>query len=614
MKRLLLLLSLLLCLFTVIGCKKNVDTSEEFRLPHFFETKLNLERDSLEYYFEELQNIPKGKLSDSLKREYSYMSSRINYRLGNFDSVLDTLTYVISFTKDKIKSDRELLYFRALRDVYFKGKNDYLNAEKVNEKLLSLLDDEDYAYKAHVYDFKNQLKVALEKNKEALDAGIIAANMFLKAGDTANYATSYIANAVMYSSLGNQEKAYDMLSNFKYDNHLETVGKNQLHASLGYYYNTNKLYEKAIVSFNKALSYTKVLPEKNLIKSRLVNNYINLSDSYIGLKKYDVAQKYIDSIFSLGLDNVEYDNQRAALKNSLVTSYLRKENLTKVVGRLDSIFKYQDKNYVERIESELKASKVAFEKEIALEKEKRDIETENFIYERNQYILVVLLLVALVIGVLVLNFYRQRKFKIEQDNFLLHQRLLRSQMNPHFTFNSLSLIKNNIEEDKEQSIKYIQKFSKLLRGVFENSTKNYVAIEDELESLQNYIELQQFRFEGKFNYTIENNIEDEDEVLIPPMLLQPFVENAIIHGFGKNGREGNLNIRLNLKEKYINCVIDDDGVGIDENGLNRKSSVKLIDEFLKKMTGKGIVIVNKKELKKEETGTRVELKIPYKLF
>ena len=176
------------------------------------------------------------------------------------------------------------------------------------------------------------------------------------------------------------------------------------------------------------------------------------------------------------------------------------------------------------------------------------------------------------------------------------------------------MIKNNIEEDKEQSVKYIQKFSKLLRGVFENSTKDYVPIEDELESLENYIELQQFRFQGKFNYMIENNIETEDEVLIPPMLLQPFVENAIIHGFRENEVRGNLNIRLDLEEEYIDCIIDDDGVGINENGLNRKSSVKLIDEFLKKMTGKGIIIISKNTMNEKEKGTRVELKIPYKIF
>ena len=117
--------------------------------------------------------------------------------------------------------------------------------------------------------------------------------------------------------------------------------------------------------------------------------------------------------------------------------------------------------------------------------------------------LILLLLIAIVIGFLIFNFYRQRKFKMEQQNFLLHQRLLRSQMNPHFTFNSLSLIKNSIEEDKEQSIKYIQKFSRLLRAIFENSTKDYVPIEDELESLRDYIELQQFRFPDRFNYSLK---------------------------------------------------------------------------------------------------------------
>jgi LytS/YehU family sensor histidine kinase len=187
-------------------------------------------------------------------------------------------------------------------------------------------------------------------------------------------------------------------------------------------------------------------------------------------------------------------------------------------------------------------------------------------------------------------------------------------MNPHFTFNSLSLIKNSIEEDSQQSIKYIQKFSRLLRAIFENSTKDYVLIEDELQSLQDYIELQQFRFPKRFNFLMKNTIDVEGEIFIPPMLLQPFVENAIIHGFGKNEIKGNLIIQLSFNEKSISCVIDDDGIGIDANNVDKRSSVKLIDDFLRKMIGEGIVVTNKKELEKNYQGTRVALKMPYKLL
>ncbi|CAL2101429.1 conserved protein of unknown function [Tenacibaculum sp. 190130A14a] len=612
MKR--ILLQLLFSFIVFFGCQKRLSNLEEPNLPHYYNTKVYLETDSLNYYLEELENIPKEHLSDSLKAEYSFAKSRFNYSLGKYDEAINILNYVTSFTTDRIKSDREVLFFRALSLVYYRKKNDYLSAEKINEKLLALLKDDDYKNKAFVYQFKHNVKLALEEYEGALAASKLAADYFLKAGDTANHGMSKISNAVLYSTLKNQEKAGDILDNFKFEHKLDSLGKYQLYASKGYYYNKNGFYNKAIVEFDKALFFTKQLKQKNLIKQRLVNNYINLSNSYIGLKKYNIAEQYLDSVYNLGISDIEYDDQRAALKKSLEVSHYRKENLTSVMAKLDSIFKYQDKNYSERIDSELKASKVAFEKEITLEKEKREAEIESFIFERNQYILAVLLLLAIVIGILVLNFYRQRKFKIEQDNFLLHQRLLRSQMNPHFTFNSLSLIKNNIEDDKEKSLKYIQKFSKLLRAIFENSTKNYVPIEDELESLQNYIELQQFRFQGRFNYSIENTINEEDEVLIPPMLLQPFVENAILHAFKKEEVTGNIKIQLELENKFLSCIIDDDGVGIDENGLNKKSSVKLIDEFLKKMTGKGIIIVNKKELNKQDRGTKVLLKIPYKLY
>lgn len=586
------------------------------KLPNYFNNKIGnrLSQDSLKFYLEKLEEIPKEGLSDSLKADFSYVSSRFNNRLKKHDLAIKNLNFAISFSKNKIKSDREASYFRALRDTYFRYKNDYLNGEGVNEKLLSLLEENDIKNRAYVYYFRQKVKAVLGQFYEALIANDVAANMLLKVGDTTNYAMAKIGKASIYSSLGKQNLAIEELTKaLEYEGYLKTAAKYELYATLGFYLYNNKLFNKAALAFNKALIYSKQLPS-HLIKMRVDNNYINLAKTYIELNELDTAKKYMDSIFFLGLKNVDYINQKGALKTNLEILYKKREGLEEVIGQLDSIYAYQEKNYGNRINSELEALKKSLNNENILEKAKKKTEIQSLKYERNQYILAALLLLAIVIGVLVLNFFKQRKFKIEQQNFLLHQRLLRSQMNPHFTFNSLSLIKNSIEEDSQQSIKYIQKFSRLLRTIFENSTKDYVPLEDELQSLQDYIELQQFRFPERFNFLIENSIEIEDEIFIPPMLLQPFVENAIIHGFGKNEIKGNLVIQLSFNEKYISCVIDDDGIGIDENNVDKRSSVKLIDDFLRKMIGEAIVVTNKKELGENYQGTRVALKMPYKLL
>ncbi|MCF2876642.1 MULTISPECIES: histidine kinase [unclassified Tenacibaculum] len=608
---------IIICCLIVISCKK---TQEKVlpKSPSFFNNKIkrSIPKDSLELYLNLLKSIPKGNLSDSLKAEFYYTSGKYDIRLKEYDSAISNFNKATSFSESKIKSNREVLYFRALRQTYFTYKNDYLNGEGVNEKLLSLLDNKDYKNKAYVYYFKQIVKAKLKQFKEALIASDSATTMLLKVGDTTNYVMAKIGRSTILSSLNEQNKAIEELKKtLKYEDNLKTAARYELYGALGFYYYNNDLFHKGISAFEKALAFSKNLPSY-LTKTRQANSYLNLSKSFIRLKKLDLAQKYIDSIYDLGIEDIGFTNQRSVLKTNLEILSKRGKGIDEVLAQLDSINDFQEKSYANRMNSELEALKKSHQKEIISEKAREEAEIKSLKLERNQYILTLLLLIAIVTGVLILNLYRQRRFKIEQQNFLLQQRLLRSQMNPHFTFNSLSLIKNTIEEDSEKSIRYIQKFSKLLRSIFQNSTKNYVPIEDELESLQNYIELQQFRFPERFDYRIENKIDTEDEILIPPMLLQPFVENAIIHGFRKSDSIGSLLIQLQLSKKYINCVIDDDGVGIDENNIDNRSSVKLIDEFLRKMTGKGIVILNKNTVakKNKETGTRVELKIPYNIF
>ena len=114
----------------------------------------------------------------------------------------------------------------------------------------------------------------------------------------------------------------------------------------------------------------------------------------------------------------------------------------------------------------------------------------------------------------------------------MQQRLLRSQMNPHFTFNTLYAIQNQIKKDPEGAKDYMLKFSRLLRLILENSMQNYVQLEKEIDSLKKYMDLQLLRFPSKFNYQITlKDIEEDDLIFIPPMLMQPFVENSIEHGF-----------------------------------------------------------------------------------
>ncbi len=115
---------------------------------------------------------------------------------------------------------------------------------------------------------------------------------------------------------------------------------------------------------------------------------------------------------------------------------------------------------------------------------------------------------------------------------LLKQRLLRSQMNPHFIFNSLSGIQNFIVTEKSTKASiYLSKFATLVRNILDSSVKEYVTLEKEIATIENYLELQKVRYAGKFEFSIKtDDAIDPESTMIPPMLAQPFIENAIEHG------------------------------------------------------------------------------------
>ena len=603
-----------LLFFVLVSCIKQKENLSE-KPPHFYykKSKTALSRDSLSFYLKEIERINKQHLSDSLKAEYAYMTSRYHYRLRNYNKAIENLKYATSFTKDSFKNSREISYYKALISTYLRGKNDFLNAAGVNEKLYQLLDKNDYSNLANVFYWKHKIKIGLNKPKEALPANQKVIDLFIQLKDTMNYTIATLDRAAIFSSLSDYTQAEKTLANvILYEKHLDLPTKNQLYSTQGFAFNQNNQFPKAIIAYKKALQFSKQLQTTSK-KQRTANNYLNLSIANIGLKNYKTASKYLDSVFQLNIKSLGFQDQKEALKLKIELAYKLNKGVNDVTSHLDTLMLNLEEKQDERISNELEVLKESFKKEKSLQEEKNEIQISSLKFQRNQYILLFILLVVITIGVLILNFYRQRKFNIEKQNFLLQQRLLRSQMNPHFIFNSLSLIKQSVEKNKEQYSKYIIKLSRLLRTVFDNSTEDYVPLEDELQSLEDYIDLQQFRFPNRFTFKINNNITNTDELLIPPMLLQPFVENAIIHGFGKLETIGHLDVTISKENHLIKCIIDDNGVGMKSDEKKKQSSLHLIDQFLTKMTGQKVVIINKNNTLKE-TGVRVEFNVPYTKF
>lgn len=236
-----------------------------------------------------------------------------------------------------------------------------------------------------------------------------------------------------------------------------------------------------------------------------------------------------------------------------------------------------------------------------------------------------------VYGFLALRIYTiKKKQKVEFERKVEMSRIelkaLRSQMNPHFIFNSLNAIQHYIFNTRsDEAIKYLNKFARLVRIILNNSEKPTVTVGEDLEALKLYLELEKMRFEEKFDYEIDvAESLDIDYDIMPPLLMQPYVENAILHGLNPKPDKGRLIIRLHSENNFLICTITDNGIGrVKASEIRRTMPVKKHKSLGMKITEDRLKILNEinnsqlsvtitdlYDAAGEALGTRVELFVP----
>jgi len=198
-------------------------------------------------------------------------------------------------------------------------------------------------------------------------------------------------------------------------------------------------------------------------------------------------------------------------------------------------------------------------------------------------------------------------------------------MNPHFLFNTLVSIQNFIlQQESDLAGKYLSKFSMLVRTILDSSFKDHILLADEINTLENYMELQKIRYPGKFEYNIEvAQALDTESIHLPPILLQPFVENAIEHGLKHKEGKGRISLRFLKKDDQFICEIEDDGVGREKamrienvNGKTHQSlATNIVKERIQNLNKnlKRKIHFNIIDLKSEDNvplGTRVVITLP----
>lgn len=234
--------------------------------------------------------------------------------------------------------------------------------------------------------------------------------------------------------------------------------------------------------------------------------------------------------------------------------------------------------------------------------------------------------------------FELQKLESEKKQAELHQRAvelemqaLRAQMNPHFIFNCLSSINRFIfKNDNKAASDYLTRFSRLIRMVLMHSQKKLIPLEDELEMIRLYLDLERLRFKDAFDYSITTtNIVDAGIIFIPPLLLQPFCENAVWHGLMHKEGRGHLNIEISEVvsegDKTLHCVIEDDGIGREKATELKSKSAENEKSMGLKITTERLALLNQENNfdtfykiddilndENEIMGTKVQLKIKYK--
>lgn len=443
---------------------------------------------------------------------------------------------------------------------------------------------------------------------------------------------------------------------------------NQTIMNIGIIHINQQKFEKAIPLLKEALASSKKIEDNRLVSSCLNN----LGDTYYALKKYDLALFYYNQAkdvseelgFQLSLCNsllgiATVYNQQGKLVESLKYALESKKisinldlltyqrDVNKLLAEIyekknnfrdalvhheqykllsDSIFNKEKIEKIAQIEYDFKFQK---ELEVFNTKERKltkKVELTNKDLEKSEsrfLIGVVIFLIILLIAAILIFQLRLRHIKSQNENSLLEQKLLRSQMTPHFIFNSLSVLQGMIlnKEDQKASL-YLSKFSKLLRVTLESSREKMTPLSQEIIALENYVAIQNIESNQSFTFTIRvaDTIHPEN-VLIPPMLIQPFVENAIEHAFTPDHRDKNIEVVFSFPDNQLVCTITDNGIGVQEkinrSGNSKKSlatsiSKERIQLLARELRTEGsIQIIDRKS--NNETGTLVTLVIPYKL-
>jgi len=552
-----------------------------FNLGNFHLFRANYQK-SLKYGDVALKVFESNKDTVKIARTYNQIGTNHIY-LGNYTKALEIFqkgTLILEISNRKtfifngdIQGNIGLLHEKL---------SDFKTALIFQQKALEIYKANNYKFGiANIYNNLGKLYGHLDEPTKSLEMFKASYDIKKELGNKYRTANALTNLGIAYSEIGDYDKALDFLKRskkaykeLKHHTNLSTVEKN-----IGEIYLEKNAPLKAQASFSAAVSAAQNAEDKRAIYQ-----------AKEGLSEANFALANYKSAFTL-------QKEAITLKDSLLSDDKRDE-----IATLKAKYQYDKEKAI--LEAQYEKDKAIKQAEIKQQVKNRNIGIAAGIFT----------IIALLTG---LTLYRRKK-EADLNSKIARSQLqtLKAQMNPHFVFNTLNSINDFVvKNDKDKASQYLVSFSEMMRRILEDTNADEVTLSEEVNFLETYLKLEQQRLNHAFDFKINlEPILEPDDVLIPPALIQPFVENSIWHGFNGIKDKGQLDISFSKLQNLLICTIEDNGNGlalIDYNDQNKKGfGTKSVQERLdllnkQKGTNAKVEIINK------DKGVKIVIYLPF---
>lgn len=566
-----------------------------------------------------------------------FLLGYIHHARGSYDTAIVYLQKAASFFQRIKDAKREAGVMISIGANYTQ-LSDYPRAMEYYYRALSLYekvkDSGNYALAVSNLGYVNKQLNNYDKALEFYEKG---KDIFYRIDDKRNEADMLMKIGAVYDLKKDAGRALSYYSAaYKINNENNfTKGLAETTANIGIAYVTQEKYDSAfyyLIQAEKQLTKSGDKRNLSVIYNNLGKAIITAPDvlleknGFVPSRKFPVAEEFLKKALKIAGEHDLLLQEFGSLQ-SLSQLYSTTGRYPQAYEALRRAFELQDSIFSDKKRDELTRMEMrfSFEKENSVVRAAHAAEIKQ---ERTvrRFLLAGAGIVGLASVLLFWSYKRRRDARARQKEAELQtqmtdteMKVLRLQMNPHFIFNSLNSVSDYIRKNNtEEADAFLTRFARIMRMTLENSEKKVITLDEDIKLLDLYLKLESQRLGNKFSYTIQTaSVIDAETVLVPPMLLQPFVENSIWHGIVKKESHGTIGIRIDQEDDMLYIVIEDDGIGREKaaySWIAGKASLGM------SITKSRVEMLNRQKEKKafvkltdKPDGLIVEIKLPLEI-